>query len=267
MSKKQQKRAQATDARAAADRANADQADETLKPKELDLSGLQRPGEQGVSLEQLSGAFAGLLTTGTDPYDEPNSAVDEAGQPLRGPAEQGEPVEVCPRSILEAMLFVGHPTNEPLTSRQVASYMRGVRPAEIDELVNELNARYTADGCPYEIVSSGAGFRLALREQFARLREKMHGRSREVTLSQAAIEALAIVAYNQPVTRDDVNKLRGQASGSILAQLVRRQLLRLERPNEKPRTPRYFTTDRFLQLFGIRSLEDLPRSDDELDKQ
>ena len=64
-----------------------------------------------------------------------------------------------------------------------------------------------------------------------------------------------------------MNKLRGQASGAILAQLVRRQLLRMERPAEKPRTPRYYTTDRFLQLFGIRSLEDLPRSDDELDKK
>jgi segregation and condensation protein B len=259
MSKKQQKRAQATQ--------DAGETDEPLTPVELGLRGFQEPGEQGLSLDQLSGAFAGLLSKGTDPYAEPNPAVDEAGQPLRGPEEQEEPVEVCPRTILEAMLFVGHPANEPLTGRQVAGYMRGVRPAEIDELVKELNARYRADNCPYEIVSSGAGYRMALREEFGRLREKLHGRSREVTLSQAAIESLSIVAYNQPVTRDDVNKLRGQASGAILAQLVRRQLLRMERPTEKPRTPRYYTTDRFLQLFGIRSLEDLPRSDDELDKK
>jgi segregation and condensation protein B len=262
MSKKQRQRAQARQ-----DASAAGETDEPLTPLELGLSGFQQPGEQGLSLEQLSGAFAGLLSRGTDPYAEPNPAIDEAGQPLRGPAEHEEPVEVCPRTILEAMLFVGHPANEPLTSRQVAGYMRGVRPAEIDELVKELNARYREDNCPYEIINSGAGYRMVLREEFGRLREKLHGRSREVTLSQAAIESLSIVAYNQPVTRDDVNKLRGQASGAILAQLVRRQLLRMERPNEKPRTPRYYTTDRFLQLFGIRSLEDLPRSDDELDKK
>lgn len=235
---------------------------------ELGLSGFQQPGEQGLSLDQVSATFAELLTAGADPYAEPNPEQDEAGLPLRGPdAHDEDAVEVCPRTILEAMLFVGHPTNEPLTSREVAGFMRGVRPAEIDELVKELNARYLADNCPYEIISSGAGYLLVLREEFARLREKLHGRSRDVTLSQAAIESLSVVAYNQPITRDEVNKLRGQASGAILAQLVRRQLLRLERPAEKPRTPRYFTTDRFLQLFGIRSLEDLPRSDDELDKQ
>jgi segregation and condensation protein B len=73
---------------------------------------------------------------------------------------------------------------------------------------------------------------------------------------------LAVVAYNEPLTTDEVNRLRGTASGAILSQLVRRELLRVDRPDEQPRTPRYSTTERFLKLFGVKSLAELPRSVD-----
>ena len=92
------------------------------------------------------------------------------------------------------------------------------------------------------------------------MRNRFYGRVREATLSQAAIDILALVAYNQPITNERVSRLRGHPSGSILAQLVRRQLLRIERPDEMPRTPIYHTTPRFLALFGLESLEELPRS-------
>ncbi len=165
-----------------------------------------------------------------------------------------------PKSILEAMLFVGHPENEPLTSGEVASLVRGVSPAETDELIRELNADYDAHDAPYHIVSEGAGYRLMLREEFDRVRLKFHGRIREARLSQCAIEVLSIVAYNQPITVDEVNRLRNAQSGGFLTQLVRRQILRIERPPEKPRRPLYHTTDRFLHLFRLTSLDELPQT-------
>jgi segregation and condensation protein B len=70
------------------------------------------------------------------------------------------------------------------------------------------------------------------------------------------------VAYNQPITSKRVSTLRGHPSGAILAQLVRRRLLQIERPKEKPRTPTYHTTERFLDLFNLDSLQDLPQSQD-----
>ena len=73
---------------------------------------------------------------------------------------------------------------------------------------------------------------------------------------------LAIVAYKQPITADEVSTQRGTPSSQLLAQLVRRRLLRVERPPEKPRSVRYCTTDRFLELFGLESLADLPQTDD-----
>ncbi|MEK6249829.1 MAG: SMC-Scp complex subunit ScpB, partial [Planctomycetales bacterium] len=105
-----------------------------------------------------------------------------------------------------------------------------------------------------------AGFHIALRPIHDRIRNRFYGRIREAKLSQAAIEVLALVAYKQPTTSAAVSKLRGHPSGTILAQLVRRQLLRMERPEQKPRTPTYHTTARFLKLFGLDSLEELPDS-------
>jgi segregation and condensation protein B len=70
---------------------------------------------------------------------------------------------------------------------------------------------------------------------------------------------LAIAAYNQPIDRDEADRLRGISSGGVLSQLVGCELLRIERPEEKPR---YHTTDRFLKLFGLESLEELPQSHD-----
>ena len=102
-----------------------------------------------------------------------------------------------------------------------------------------------------------------LRDEYAPLRDKFYGRIKEARLSQAAVDVLAIVAYRQPLTRDQIDTLRGKPSSGVLAQLVRRGLLRIERPQDAPRRPQFYTTDRFLQLFGLQSLVELPRSQDE----
>jgi segregation and condensation protein B len=222
----------------------------------------QLPEPTGPSLNELSAAFAGMLGQGDDPYalrgaDGPSEAQVESAA-----ADAVDACQVTPRSILEAMLFVGHPQNEPLTSKQVAGLMRGVRPAEIDSLVRELNRDYAARGCPYMIVAEGPGYRLTLCDEYAAVRDKFHAKARQARLSQAAIEVLAAVAYNAPITADEVSRLRGMPSGHVLLQLVRRQLLRLERGEGQSRGARYYTTDRFLELFGLASLEDLPRSHD-----
>jgi segregation and condensation protein B len=229
----------------------------------------QPPDEAGLSLDQLSQALAGMLNSGDDPYT-PHAADDAAEAELdvvveSDAAVESEVADQCelgPRTILEAMLFVGHPQNEPLASKDVAALMRGVRPAEIDALVRELNRDYQARGCPYSIVTEGAGYRMTLRDDHARVRDTFHGKARQARLSQAAIEVLAAVAYHQPIASEEVARLRGTACGHVLLQLVRRQLLSLERESGKARKALYRTTPRFLELFGLASLDELPRSAD-----
>jgi segregation and condensation protein B len=216
--------------------------------------------EAGLGIEQLTEAFAGMLGGGSDPYAPAGGDDLPAAQvPFETADAAGGPCEICPRSIVEAVLFVGNPTT-PITSRNLAALMRGVRPAEIDDLIRELNADYARRKCPYTIVEEAGGYRMTLTDEFDRLRDKFYGRTRQARLSQAAIEVLAAVAYHQPVTAEQIAQLRGTASGHVLAQLVRRQLVRLERSADNPRRPVYWTTDRFLELFGLKSLADLPRS-------
>jgi segregation and condensation protein B len=230
--------------------------------------------DAGLSLEDLGQAYAAALNRGSVPYEDeppptPETAQNQADadaptlidEPLPPPASDAD-CDLSPQSILEAMLFVGHPLGEPLSAKQVSSLMRGVLPEEIDDLVRDLNEQYATEGCPYRVVSSGPGYRLELRDEFASLREHFYGRVREAKLSQAAIDTLAIVAYHQPVGLKEIDQLRGKPSGNILGQLVRRQLVKLERNPEKPRESQYSTTARFLDLFGIDSLDDLPRSTD-----
>jgi segregation and condensation protein B len=222
-------------------------------------------GEGGLSLEDLTSAFAEMLNSGEDPYvdpaaDAPDAGGDEAAgayDVVAGP--DGDPCQLSPRSILEAILFVGRPDNAPITSREVAALMRGVRPAEIDELVQEINQAYLENGSAYHIASEGPGYRLVLCSEYAYLRNRFRGKLREARLSQAAIDVLAIVAYNQPLSADEVARLRGKPSSALLSQLVRRQLLRLDRPADNPKKPTYATTPRFLDLFGLGSLDELPR--------
>ncbi len=177
-------------------------------------------------------------------------------------SEQTDPVEISPLTILEAILFVGHPDTGSIEPEMAAWVMRNVRPEEIPELVRELNRRYEAAGCPYHIVCQGRGYRMTLRKPYWHFRHRFYARMRETKLSQAAIDVLAIVAYQQPVTAEQVQQLRGKPSGHILAHLVQRQLLRIERAQDGSRKAHYYTTERFLGLFGLESLEDLPKTED-----
>jgi segregation and condensation protein B len=226
-----------------------------------------------LSLDELSQTFAQLIGRGDDPYAAQSARERRPGDPIDAtepiPTESApEPVpgsdccQVTPRSILEAMLFVGHPENVALSAAQVASMMRGVTAGEIHELVNELNDSYHREGSPLEIKSVGGGYRMTIRDAYASLRANFYGKIRQARLSQAAIDVLAIVAYHQPISREDVDQLRGKPSGALLRQLVRRQLLRIDRSADKPRITRFWTTERFLDLFGLDQIDDLPQSQD-----
>jgi segregation and condensation protein B len=188
---------------------------------------------------------------------QPEPAVSSEDSPGIRDVDQGCPVS--PRSIVEAILFVGHPENQPLSSRMIAALMRGVRPQEVDEIVVQLNEIYRQQATPYYVASVGAGYRMQLRDDFAPIRERFFGRLRRARLSQAAIDVLAIVAYSQPVDRQRIDQLRGRPSGAVLSQLVQRDLLRVERDTAERRRLLYFTTERFLDLFALDSLDDLPR--------
>ena len=134
--------------------------------------------------------------------------------------------------IVEGMLFVGNAEGKSLPAAKIASHIRNVSADEIDQIVGELNAAYRQDETAYEIVGDSAGYRLQLRSDLGILRDQFRGQQRAAKLTPAAIEVLSIVAYRQGVSGEELNKLRGSQSHAILAQLVRRHLVRVERAKE-----------------------------------
>ena len=221
------------------------------------------PAAKGrFSLHRLSAAFARL--TGDDVPVRSTSAdtvrIDDEPHTERSVPVVGN--VLSPRRIVEGMLFVGASDGRPLTSRAMAASIRDVSPSEVDALIQQLNEIYQQSDTAYEIVSEGAGYHMRVRPKLDAIRQRFGGRVREAKLTPPAIEVLSVVAYRQPVTAEEVSQLRGARSHALLSQLLRRGLLRLERPDKAPRKPTYHTTERFNRLFRVDSPADLPSSED-----
>ena len=169
-------------------------------------------------------------------------------------------VPPSPMRIIEAILFVGGP---PLTAVRAGETIRGLTPAQFLQAIDALNEEYRSQGRPYHIQAESQGYVLTLRPRFRPVVEKLYGSVREARLSAPAIDVLALVAYRQPVTKQEIDSLRGAESGALLRQLIRRNLIAIvHRAESGQREVAYGTTNRFLELFNLSSLDDLPRTQD-----
>ncbi len=226
----------------------------------------------GLSMDDLGAAYARVAAE-HDPeaFAQPEEAVPEDGisEADTVDEEQEESVEdealVTPEAIVEAALFVGHPENKRFTEQRLASLMRDVSPEEIVLLIDQLNESYKEADQGLRIMRDEQGYRMSIAPEVEAVRRSFLGKVRETRLSQTAIEVLSLVAYQPGITAQKVQDQRGRESGPLLNQLVRRQLLRMERikPPEGGRAiPHYHPTERFLVLFGLETLEDLPQVDE-----
>lgn len=247
------------------------------------------PDEAEFSLEQLSAAYAQVLKNRPEsavvdnnpqlnlpPDAESIQTADHHSVDDRGPddakpnvARKQDPdvddnaaCPVSPSSILESILFVGGPKDVKLNSRKIAAVMRDVSPQEITALAKALNKSYEQEKRAYRIVSEKGSLRMELHPDMIPLQNHILGRDRATKLTQQAIDVLAIVAYNQPCPREQVDQIRAKPSSSILNQMLKRNLLQLEVTESLPTQKLFRTTDRFLDLFGLETIQDLPESHD-----
>ncbi len=203
-----------------------------------------------ASAEELSIAYDAMMETD----------AEEIPQEPREPEEPAEETPPPPERIVEALLFVG---GDALKTETACEILRGFTPEQLSEAVDKLNDEYRRQGRPYVIVHQENGYIMTLRQRFHGVIEKLYGGVREARLSGAAVDTLAIVAYQQPVSKNEVDNFRGSDSGSHLRQLVRRRLIQIVHRHEgTTREVAYGTTDKFLSMFGLSSLEDLPRTQD-----
>ncbi len=184
--------------------------------------------------------------------------VERSSPPeMEGAASEAPPP---PHRLVEAMLFIGGP---PLTPARAGEAVRGLGSEQFRQIVEALNHDYRRQGRPYrvrKVRQQEEGYELVLLPRYRGVLDRLYGSVREARLSPAALDVLALVAYRQPVTRQEVESLRGLDSAGPLRQLVRLGLIAVQRGEASQREIAYGTTPRFLKQFQLRSLDDLPRT-------
>lgn len=159
--------------------------------------------------------------------------------------------------VLEGILFaVGE---EGITLNLLCEVM-DIEAEKAKELLKELQRRYESDAYGIRISFLGNAFKLTTKREHALFYQKLLGNPESQTLSESALEVLAIIAYNQPITRNIIDEMRGVASGQIVRKLCARGLIKISGKSQMPGRPNlYATTSDFLDYFGLATLDDLPK--------
>jgi len=165
-------------------------------------------------------------------------------------------VEQQPMTLLEAALFLA---KEPMSSRKLAQLAGLPEGTKTRQLLRELNRRYDQDRSAFCIVEIAEGFQLRTRPELASWLVRMQEIPAAVRLSHPAMETLTVIAYRQPIPRTEVERIRGVQCGDLIRQLLDQDLAKIVgRSEELGRPFLYGTTQKFLRIFGLGGLNDLP---------
>lgn len=184
-------------------------------------------------------------------------------------APSADPTDTAPDrtsaliSAVEAVLLT---SSRPLAPAAIAAAVStGGAPVpadQVDELVQALNASLDATGRAARVERVAGGYRLMTRTEHAPVLASIKQQHLHAKLSRAAVETLAIIAYKQPITRADLESIRGVACGEVLRSLMERRLVTIDGRAEEPGRPMlYGTTREFLDQFGLATIKDLPPAD------
>lgn len=163
-------------------------------------------------------------------------------------------------NIVLALLFA---SDEPLSARKIAALVEDVTTADVKEAIETWNARANAEAWSIGIEQVAGGYRLATRPDYAPYVSRLYAGRRKFRLSRAGLETLAIITYKQPITRAEIESIRGVGSGSVVANLMERSLVQIVGKAKVLGAPfLYGTTQEFLEYLGLNSLRDLPSMED-----
>ena len=158
--------------------------------------------------------------------------------------------------IIEALLFA-YPS--PITQAQLNQVFDKPVP-NLKDAINRLNHSYNKLDKPYLINSIAGGFQLVTNPDYDIWIRRLLGKSNKLTLSNAALDTLAIIAYKQPIGRYDIEAIRGVDSSGVIKTLLTRNLIIIKGRGDGPGRPLlYSTTKSFLEYFGLNRLSDMPK--------
>ncbi|MBR2845115.1 MAG: SMC-Scp complex subunit ScpB [Solobacterium sp.] len=159
-------------------------------------------------------------------------------------------------AILEGLLFIVG--DEGLTVQQAARSLE-IPEERVKQLMDDLQVKYLDDKYGIEIANYGGTYRFLSKAVVHPYAKKLFQLSKTSTLSQAALETLAIIAYKQPITRVEIEEIRGVGADMMLRKLEARDLIRVSGRSDAPGRPiLYEVTDEFMDSFKLLSLDELP---------
>ncbi|MCK4895059.1 MAG: SMC-Scp complex subunit ScpB [Calditrichia bacterium] len=160
-------------------------------------------------------------------------------------------------NILESLLFT---SEAPLTVSRIREIIPELKPKEIEEAVTNLNEQYQKGGRTFEIKEIAGGYQLFTLPEYADYIDKLFQTRQKSRLTQKALETVAIIAYKQPLTKHEIEEIRGVNVDGVMKTLLSRNLITISGRAKAPGSPfLYVTTKRFLDYFGLTGLEDLPK--------
>ena len=159
------------------------------------------------------------------------------------------------KSAIESMLFV---SGEPLALRELSNNLE-LKEKNVEEILSEMANEYEDKSRGIRLISINGAYQLVTKSENSDFVQKLLKKNKKHSLSQASIESLAIIAYKQPITRIDIDEIRGVKSESAIARLIERGLIKDIGRLEVPGRPiLYGTTDEFLRQFGLKTIKELP---------
>ncbi|MAL65160.1 MAG: SMC-Scp complex subunit ScpB [Candidatus Marinimicrobia bacterium] len=160
------------------------------------------------------------------------------------------------KNIIEALLFA---SRDPLTQVQVNQVFEPDTP-NLEEIVVLLNEQYNSNRNSFIIKKVAGGFQIVTRKQYEYFIKKLLKKSSKFKLSIAAMDSLAIIAYKQPISRYEIEAIRGVDSSGVLKTLLNFELIKIKGRGAGPGRPLlYKTTNKFLDYFGLNRLSDMPK--------
>lgn len=160
-------------------------------------------------------------------------------------------------AVVESMLFA---SEKPLTIEQVRNVLENLDPSEVRKIIEELMAEYERSGRGIRIIEVAGGFQMMSAPQFSGFLKKLFKARKNEKLSKPALETLAIIAYKQPLTKQEIQSLRSVDVDGVIRSLIDKSLVRVTGRKKAAGRPFVFgTTRQFLEYFGLKSLEELPK--------
>ncbi len=219
------------------------------KEKEQKLKALRKELDEQIVEQLEAAAFSEQLET------ERQTGVET--QQL-SESDLQDPIKA--KQVIEALIFA---SSKPISAAEIRKVAKSLTPGQIKDYAVEIQQDYQNSHRPFELVEVAGGYEIATKKEFAPWIFKIELQKKAKQASHSALETLAILAYKQPLTRAEIEELRGVDTSGVIATLTEKEFVKIVGKKEVPGRPfLYGTTDKFLEHFGLNDLTDLPNIDE-----